>query len=100
MDSQWHVRIRSRRATALVAALSLVLHIGLMALANQAPPLPSIERAASARHVHHSGDANGSHQDEHGTTADHAKFCCILSSVNGMPAVPLASLPVPPHAIY
>ncbi|WP_457091875.1 hypothetical protein [Microvirga sp. P5_D2] len=93
------MRTWSRRATALVAALSLVLHVGLMALATQPPSLPSFERADPARHVHHSRDADGSHRDRHGTTAGHAKPCCILSYVNGMPAAPAAGLPIPPYAI-
>ena len=99
MDRHRHVRIWSRQATALVAALSLILHVGLMALATHSPSLPSIERAASARHVHHSDDADGSYQDEYGTTAGHAKPCCILSYVNSVPTAPLASLLLPPHAV-
>ena len=93
-----NVRSWSRQATALVAALSMALHVGLMAIATQAPSLPSFDRADSARHVHPSGDADGSHQDRHGTTVGHAKPCCILSHVNGMPAAPSASL-IPPYAI-
>lgn len=99
MHHRRNVRIWSRQATALVAALSLILHVGLMALATQPPSLPSFGGADSARHVHHSGDADGSHQDRHGTAAAHAKPCCILSHVNGMPAAPAASLPIPPYAV-
>jgi hypothetical protein len=99
MDRQRHMRIWIRQATALIATLSLVLHVGLMALATQPPSLPSIEWAASARHAHHSGDADGSHQDEHGTTSGHAKPCRILSYVSGVPAAPAGSLLLPPHGL-
>jgi hypothetical protein len=99
MNRQRRIRTWSRQATALVAALSLVLHVGLMALATRPPPLPSIERVASAQHAHPSGDADGAHRDDHGTTAGHAKPCCILSSINGMPAAPLGTLLLPPRAV-
>ncbi|MBB3020832.1 hypothetical protein FHR70_003920 [Microvirga lupini] len=99
MDRRRNVRSWCRQATALVAALSLILHVGLMALATQPPSLPAFGGADFARHVHYSGDANGSHHDRPGTTAGHAKPCCILSHVNGMPAPPAASLPIPPYAI-
>ena len=99
MDRRRHVRIWSRQATALVAALSLALHVGLMALATQPPSLLSIERAVPAQHVHHSGDADDTHHKGHGSTAGHAKPCCILSYVNGMPAAPSASLLLPPHSV-
>ena len=94
-----HMRVWSRQATALIAALSLVLHVALMALATQPPLPPSIGLAASARHAHHSGDADGSHREDHGTTAGHAKPCCILSSVNAMPAAPAGNLLLPPDAV-
>jgi hypothetical protein len=98
MDRRRKMRIWSRQVTALVAALSLILHVGLMALATQPPLPPSIERAASAGHVQHSGDADESHHEGHGSTASHAKPCCILSYVTGMPASPAGSLLIPPHA--
>ncbi|WP_262266306.1 hypothetical protein [Microvirga yunnanensis] len=99
MDRQRHVRIRSRQVIALVAALSLVLHVGLMALATQPSSLPLNEQAVSAQNAHHAGNADGSHREDHGKTAGHAKPCCILSSINGMPAAPAGILLLPPHAV-
>jgi hypothetical protein len=99
MDRRRHVRIWGRQATSLFAALSLVLHVGLMALATQPPSLPSSEQVSSVRHVHHSGDADGSRHEGHGATAGHAKPCCILSSVTGVLTPPAGSLLLPPHAI-
>jgi len=88
MDHNRHMRIRSRQATALVAALSLILHVGLMALSARPQSSPSIDREASVHHGHRPGDADGSRPEGHGRTGAHGKPCCILSYLGGMPAPP------------
>ncbi|WP_201862972.1 hypothetical protein [Microvirga soli] len=75
-----------RQATALASALSLFVHIGLMALGTQ--PQPRIVRDSEARHLHHSDAAGGCVPSEPGKVAGHPQPCCILSFLHGLPSSP------------
>ena len=86
MDRRRHIGIMTRKVTALVAALSLILHIGLMALSAPPTSLRLFGQGASAHKVHHSHDAGDPRHDDRGKAAGHEKPCCILSLLSGIPA--------------
>jgi hypothetical protein len=92
------VAIRIRQAASLVAAFTLMLHIGLMALGAAWQPTVDHDVAAS-RHLHHHDDADGPQPGKPGKAAEHPQACCILSSVHGLPPAPSGSAWFPPRRV-
>ena len=86
-----------RRATALVSALALVLHIVFMALGAIGPLAPDGE--AAQIHAHHSASTAEDDTDSPGNHPGHKPPCCILSVYPGLPGPPadcaMAFLPAP-----
>ncbi|QRM27671.1 hypothetical protein [Microvirga sp. VF16] len=83
MRKSLRVPIRARHAASLVTALSLILHIGLMAFGTA--PRPTIIRNAAAQNLHHADDAKLSHSSDPKKTEKHPQVCCILSYLQGLP---------------
>jgi hypothetical protein len=97
MDRSRHIGIMTRKVSALVAALSLILHVGLMALSAPPTSLPLFGQGASAHKVHHSHEGGDPRQDDRGKAAGHEKPCCILGFLSGVPAPAPGSVQPPAH---
>ena len=99
MDHNRHMRIWSRQATALVAALSLILHVGLMALRHdRSRRRPSTGRLRSITGIVRAMQTVPVRRDM-GRQPAHGKPCCILSYLGGMPAPPCGGWRIPPGVV-
>jgi hypothetical protein len=75
-----------RQAAAFVSALSLLVHISLMAFGAQPPSRMAGD--ARIQHLHHSDAGDDFHPSEPVQVAGHPQPCCILSCLDGLPPAP------------